>query len=118
MVEHSDQHSEGSNLTHYDLGSSEINKAVHDILKARKLLAKHAQHLSGEDNIANIQIGTGAHNIIHAEDSLMMQNYIEGDLDMVSGAHDIRNTNGTAMGGALERELDDLKGIINEYNNA
>ena len=48
----------------------------------------------------------------------MMQNYIEGDLDMVSGAHDIRNTNGTAMGGALERELSDLKGIINEYNIA
>lgn len=42
VVEHSDQQSEGSNLTQYDLGSSEINKAVHDILKARKLLAKHA----------------------------------------------------------------------------
>ena len=55
---------------------------------------------------------------MHAEDSLMMQNYIEGDLDMVSRAHDMRNTYGTALGGALEKDLEDLKGIIGEYNIA
>eukprot|EP00347_Sterkiella_histriomuscorum_P016619 403352494 len=109
VVEHSEHNQSESSSQHFDFGSPEINQALNQILKARKMLSKHNQQNNGHQQI------------LHAEDSLMMQNYVEGDLDLNYDQGNNRNLNRDSTNQnnitphGLEKDLDILKGIITDY---